>query len=528
MRGWVLLAWGMVSCGADFVVGGRTDDVDLQPAQIAVSPEAFLFGGRKREERVSAPFEIRNAGGSVLTIESLRLEGAQDFTLTFDEGLPVDLVGDNVVTGTVSFMPQLAGDRAGSLWVHPDTLGLEPVEVPLRGLGDVGTLEISPDPVDFGVVPIGCVVGRDAVLRNVGRDRVQIAVVDVPDDDPDLFVGGLPTTPYALDVGVQTQVRISKVVRDLGPWALAIPVVHDAPSGPTALRLTAQGVPRPRATDRFAVPAVVPVDVLYVIDHSGSMAGELPLVVSETEAFSAAFLELRVDGRIAVLTGVADACFTDVISPDEPDWGARLAAALVVQPGDDTTEDGRSFLTEAPLESVARATRNDVPGGCNEGFRRAHAPLHVIVFSDEPDQSSGFYDAGPTYWRPWYDEVAAWGAPQPVTWHGVVDIRGACGLGAGGHEEVVNASGGVLLDVCQGAWTDDILRILTAVTGRSRGFELSHQDVVPASVEVRVDGVLRSEGWTFIAQPATIIVEGLPPDDTEVEVSYERVLDCPA
>ncbi len=531
MRGWWVLGLGMGACGADFVVGGRTDDVDLQPAELAVSPEAVVFGGRKRDELVSAPFEIRNAGGSVLTIASVRLEGAQDFTLTLDEQLPVDLVADDVVTGTVSFMPQLAGDRAGSLWVHPDTLGLDPVEVPLRGLGEVGAVEISPNPVDYGDVPIGCVMSRDLVIRNVGRDVVQVASIDVPEDEDDLFVGGASDTDYALAVGAQTPVRVSKIFGELGPWSLAIPVRHDAPSGPQAIQLQAMVVPRPPVVERFAIPSAMPIDLLYVVDQSCSMFEQIGLVVSETEAFTSAFAALRVDGRIAVLTGTEPSCFTDVITPGDPDWLTRLSAAMVSMPTVGTTVDGWSWLTEAPIESVARASRYDVAAGCNAGFRRESAPLHILTFSDEADQSSSYLTGGPDYWRPWYDEVVTWAHPGRLWWHAVVDEAGACGdepTGAGGHLDVVTASGGVMLNVCEGAWVDDMLRLTTTITRSGRQFPLSFNDVVVSSVEVRMNGVLAPTGWTFLPQPATVELEVLPPAGTTVEISYVRVTDCPA
>ena len=120
--------------------------------------------------------------------------------------------------------------------------------------------------------------------------------------------------------------------------------------------------------------------------------------------------------------------------------------------------------TEALLELANLALDQTGAGECNEGFGRPGVPLHVLVASDEPEQSG----------VPWQDHLDDLGehAPNPIV-SGVLDVGGTCGEGSGGYLEAVQATGGVALDICGADWGAQMGDLVGELAGASKTFPLA-------------------------------------------------------
>ncbi|MEM6993583.1 MAG: hypothetical protein AAF721_23925 [Myxococcota bacterium] len=168
------------------------------------------------------------------------------------------------------------------------------------------------------------------------------------------------------------------------------------------------------------------VDLLFVIDNSGSMGDEQLNLAASFPGF--------IDG-ISDLLGPATDYHVGVVTTDAYEWNApecQSLGGLTVRTGGDLSSaaacgpfaSGRNFMTvdddldqafscaarvgidgagiERPMEALQGALLDpmEVNGACNQGFLRDDALLVVVLITDEEDAGDSLGD--PT---DWYDTV---------------------------------------------------------------------------------------------------------------------------
>lgn len=212
------------------------------------------------------------------------------------------------------------------------------------------------------------------------------------------------------------------------------------------------------STTGETVEGCTKIDLLFVIDNSGSMAEEQGNLV---DAFSS-----LVSGLQSSLAQVAEyqvgVVTTDAYTPNVAVPGCNVLGGLVVQTGGSDSSNsvcgpyaaGANFMTEADDLPAAFACAADVgtagdgierpmdamtavvdevhggPGECNEGYLRDDALLVVVIITDEYDGADDFEgqsSAGDP--ASWYDTVVAakGGHPENVVAMGLLNYAGgAC------------------------------------------------------------------------------------------------------
>lgn len=169
------------------------------------------------------------------------------------------------------------------------------------------------------------------------------------------------------------------------------------------------------------------VDLLFVIDDSGSMEGEQDNLIASFDGFIAGMREYLVDANdfhVGVIT-------TDVYEHNPP--ACQTLGGLVTQTAFATCgpfADGKAYMTdEDPLEeSFACAAHVGTggsgwekpiaatlaaldpglgePGACNEGFIRDDALLVLVIITDEDDRPPGPSGGGSPGWpSDWFDGI---------------------------------------------------------------------------------------------------------------------------
>lgn len=131
------------------------------------------------------------------------------------------------------------------------------------------------------------------------------------------------------------------------------------------------------------------VDILWVVDNSGTMADEREQLGEKFDQFMSRLLLSGADYHIGIVsTDTEDPNHSGrlqgdpkVITRDTPDPQAAFAANVQVAETDSRIERG--------LDAMALALSPDLLAGPNAGFLRAQAALFVIVVSDEDDHSMG-------------------------------------------------------------------------------------------------------------------------------------------
>ena len=543
MAGVVLLG----GCPQDVILSASGPDANLPDPEIAVEPAFVQFGELAGDESASKVFVLTNVGDGFLDIDRIRLvDPLPGFTLLVPDGsLPAALAQGESTFFEVQFRPAAQGLQQIEVQVISDAQNAPDLRVPVAGSGAAPDMLVSPDVLGFPDQIVSCVSVGVVRLENVGREDVVVSAIRLERDDPtdtdamgdtdedpggeDLSWGVTPMVPLTLAPGEDRgwTLLYEPTERSEG-WGRVIVVESNDPDSPHVVPITGSSTFGPSYAEQFVVPADKPIDLLFAIDQSGSMGDQANLLAAEIGTFTQALSAAQADWRIGVYTGSNPACLASTYDDGTPGWEAQFA--LDVRSGS-VLGGGAQDLTEALLSGLAEAAALDDVGLCNEGFRRSGVPLHVVIVSDERDQSSGFTGGPSSYWMAYLQNLEVYaGGLQRLTVHGVLDLQSACGqtpLGPSGYRQVVQATGGELLDVC-GAWAGDLDAIVASVMDDLVSFQLARTDIEPASVAVAVDGTLWTQGWRYDAASFTVYFDVVPPPGAVVDVTYEGQVDCSA
>lgn len=180
----------------------------------------------------------------------------------------------------------------------------------------------------------------------------------------------------------------------------------DDPSGPDAGRPDAR--PPVDYPDGGQAARCEKIDLLFVVDNSGSMGEEQTNLATNFPAFIEVIAESGLDYRVAVTSTAVDYTYNMNIpgignlptTIDGGDNGAMLQrcdmARRWIEPGD--PDPAATFACaaalgvngsadEMPLGAMRRAFEARVADGTNAGFRRPDALLGIVILTDENDCS---------------------------------------------------------------------------------------------------------------------------------------------
>jgi hypothetical protein len=175
------------------------------------------------------------------------------------------------------------------------------------------------------------------------------------------------------------------------------------------------------------------------------------------------------------------------------------------------------------LQNVARAIEDAGPGGCNEGFLRPDTTLHVIILTDENDESPGF-DGDPEYWRGYTARVIAAKGDDDVRFSAVAGpVPGGCvSAEAGtGYIDAVDFTGGEFLSICED-WVSQ-LDLLADLSVTQTTFVLE-MPAEPDSLEVWVDDIAITERFRYDSAQRAVVFEPAVAPHTNQSVRIDYVI----
>ena len=261
----------------------------------------------------------------------------------------------------------------------------------------------------------------------------------------------------------------------------------------------------------------VDVDILWVLDNSGSMSEEHASLAEHAEAFtgtlSAAGLEFRI--------GLADT--------DPADGGLLLG---------ETMDEETSGLTEAFARQVSEAGTSGtrVEEGfatailaasplVNTTFARDDADLELVVYSDEDDQSA-------LEVADFLDDLGATHPGHDVHVNTIVgDLPSGCASAVAAADagvrygEARDTSGGIRESICTVDMDGVLERMAHRVIGLETEFYLSDLPLLN-TLEVAVDGVVVPyrdvDGWRYEGAKNAIAFDGwaIPRPGSKISANY--------
>ena len=482
--------------------GGGTETAPGEPS-ITLEPELLDFGELSLGSSSTESFYVGNDGAGTLRVTSIVLsDGTVDFAL-LNETTELSLAPGEQQEIVVSFTPSASEAVTSSAVVLSDDPDRPEATVTLTGSVPVAELSFEPANYDFGDLFQGCSVEGELALVNGGSAAVEVAALELTGEA--FSLGDELALPATLDGGESLPFAVVFLPESEGEHSGSLTAVTGEGEEVQA-SLLGTGLPGAgTAQDTFSVgePAL---DLLFSADQSGSMDDDNRELASLFSDFIANVTDVTTDWQIIVANDDDGCSDVGILTPATPGYAASFENAIV---------SGGGFYTESLLTVADNAIRAARAGGCNEGFLRDEALLHVVLVSDEPEQSSGA----------WSKYVAAMQAAKP-DWQQLRisavagDYPAGCGSAdAGtGYYEAVQATGGAFLSICD-PWAANV-ESLAAASVWQWLFELSDTPD-PDTIAVRVDGAWRSDDWEYEeGRNAVMFSADFPDADAVVQIEY--------
>lgn len=280
------------------------------------------------------------------------------------------------------------------------------------------------------------------------------------------------------------------------------------------------------------------VDILWVIDDSGSMANERALLVANFTRFLAELTTLQVDFHMGVTSlNMVDLGHlrgtTRVLNNLTPNLPQKFQENTTFPPSRARWEQGLRMgqLAVTPPNTTAVT-------GWNKDFLRDNAALAIIVVTNEDDSSFGT----PEHYARAFESMKGKGNEMLVTFSVIGGTRpdgcyapgeqalyGSKAEPAWRYAEVATRVGGVIGSICDTSFERTLVQIAQALNTLKRVFPLTLKPIVGSiHVSVILNGVSTPvpddlvNGWQYQADTNSIVFLGtyVPPPGSTIRIDY--------
>jgi hypothetical protein len=398
-----------------------------------------------------------------------------------------------------------------------------PLLVSATATGVDGAVTAVPPSVSLGPVVVGCTLPDTRTISFINEGAFDATVATLAFDPPtSAATFTLPALPQIIPPGGFLNVTLSTT--GLSPGIATTTLVADVVElGPVPATVTietsASGTP---VTETFVVADIEgKVDILFVVDDSGSMFDDQQILAANFESFiQAAAANGASDFHIGITStdllseGALAGRFTGspaVLTNSTPNLVGSFAERAVLG------SDGAGL--ELGLDAMRLALSEPLASSTNAGFHRAEAALSIIIVSDEDDSgldapAFGFTQFGhplETYMA-FLDALKGGVLTEaPVLFSAVVDPSFSPR-----YTTMATNYGGVVLDITSSSWGSDLTEIADATFALQRLFRLA-TPAQTGSANVLVDGQPAS---FVIDVNGNVVLNDPPSAGAVVEITY--------
>ena len=378
---------------------------------------------------------------------------------------------------------------------------------------------ITPDSYQFGEAFIPCGSTVELQMRNAGSEDLVITDLAYTSGG-ELSVPALDSVraqlPLTLGPGESTHLVVEYAPASAGSDTGILEVFSNDPAGVETADQNGEGAYLDEAAEQFVEPPQpAVVDIVFLVDQSGSMneneadfRNGIPPFMDE--------LQNATDWQL-ILVNQDNGCNTGgLLDASVPD-----ADQIFV---DNVFNSTSISKTEKLLSLADTALGRTGPGGCNDGALRPDAQLHIIVASDEKDQSSNTW----SHWVSQYEGYVA--SPDHVTVSAIVDIHKNCGLGGntdgpGGYINAADYTGGSVIDICQAGWGHQLTDIAGNIA-EGVGIYTLTEPADASTIVVVVGGVVATD-WTYDPSTNSLTIHSPAVEEGDVvDIAYNVLAEC--
>jgi hypothetical protein len=480
--------------------------------EIEVSPSSIYFGDLLEGESRVEVFTVMSVGQNTLEVSDITISSETgSFTLVVNQDSEFSLEPGDTKDIAVVFTPLGGNDLTAEAYVHSNDQLLPEATVMLMGTGLVPMLQISPDPYDFGTSYIGCPTEGDIELSNVGAEVLIIDDINI--SDPNFNISWSDPLPLSINPGESILANLSFDPYDEVTYNSVLSVTSNEPIVVREANQSGEGLFAAWYTDTWDLDDEPASDIVFLVDQSCSMSDEASRLASNFSYFINELNQYTTDWRIMVVNDDNGCHRSGVLTPSSGNYQSAFTNAV---------QSGGGSHTESLLTLAASSIDQTDPNECNQGFMRPNAMLHMVMVSDEPEQSSGS-------WSTYVDRIIAKkGTSSLVRLSSIAgDYPGGCsGADPGsGYYEAASYTGGAFLSICANSWAS-YMAILADASISQDTFVLS-SPAAEQTIEVFVDGNPRAGNWTFDAGAnAVIFTADIPEGGHVIDISYAALVTC--
>ncbi|MCB9728441.1 MAG: choice-of-anchor D domain-containing protein [Deltaproteobacteria bacterium] len=475
-------------------------------------------------------------GPPLATPENLKAGEIYQIEITFRPPDTAPLFGDEFVDyagffGVRVFDPYGATPTVPEVYPAKATGGATAFAANLHARSGIADLSVFPNDLDFGLTTIGCHSQTLTVNAfNVGTAPLDLTGWKLQGCSVEFKVKDSPGVPTTLNPGEGVTWDIVYAPQDEGGDACQLEITsNDADSPSAVVPLAGAGTFETHQVDEYTQLTGQDVDVLFVIDNSGSMGEEQSNLGNNFSKFIGEAATWNNDYHLAVTTTDIDSEGGRFVGTPRVMTKATVggfAAAVKVGTNGSGTEQGllaaQLALSLPNTSDTSIACTKDAdcvsPDGCydgfcggpNRGFLRQDASLEIVMVSDEEDQSP----ADLNFYLNFFKSIKGFFNDNLLHIHAIVGPPGGCSssngdAGAGlRYRDIAQSTGGNVASICESNFATALKSIGEIAFGLKVQFFLS-RPADPATISVSVNGVNCPNGaganWSY-NEPSNSIV----------------------
>ncbi|MBN2799660.1 MAG: choice-of-anchor D domain-containing protein [Deltaproteobacteria bacterium] len=400
-------------------------------------------------------------------------------------------------------------------------------------------IEVDPSSIDFGFFPTECPSEPlQVTLSNVGDEPLDVESLELVGDG----VFTLSGEGRVLAPGASYQVSVSFDPTAWTPFAAELVVISNDPDeGALSVPVEGEGAEDAIYEERFTQTAPSTVDVLWIIDNSGSMSGVVDDLSTNMPTFINSFLGLGLDWQMAVVT-------TDM---DDPAHQGHLQGLGVISPS--TTADPVGAFTAAAAvgdggsgderarDAAYAALTDPLLSAGNGALVRPDGTLALIVITDEEDSSR---DISKEAFADWLDRYK--GDPDLTSFSAMAGPESS-GLFDMGCQDLANditaessvdypylvqETGGFYTEICDMNFNEVLTYLSYTAAGMLTRWQLAHVPSNIGHIDVTVHGddvpYNALHGFTYEGRTNSVVFHGswIPQPLDEVQIRYPYDAGC--
>lgn len=488
--------------------------IEKEEQGLIVAPAIIEFGHLlSGHESHSKEITIANASSDEAVIDHLEIEG-ENFSIQLD-GFTIEPGGYHQVD--VGYTPITFEYNEGVVDIYMEG-SEEPVSsVWLNGYGDAPVINIDPDEVDFGEPLLGCEMSQQVSIENAGNVDLVIDDVSFMTSIPqelDLDYGTLPEFPWIIQPSSRLTLFINYVPLDEDADTLEWEVDSNDPQTPVySSEAIGDAAYANNVIQDWIQQTQVIVDIIWVVDNSGSMYPYQQLLGLNMETFMNMFLSFSPDYRMGFITTDTPYLVNGAIIDSTSATPTVDAVTIINSIG------ARGSGHEQGLDQLKFCLES---GDCRTMIRQNSA-LVVIFLSDEEDHSY----LSPIAFQGFIDNYK----PNNFIPFAIIgDIPNGCirpnsvpAKAGYGYYDIVNHYSSKWWSICDTNWGSQMQEVAQDISLQSV-FVLDEADPVVETIEVYVNGQLIEEGWSYSEESNAVIFDydDVPSAGDYIEVSYSH------